>query len=59
MKDQTYNSKNSLNEGKKVIGTQVSLSIYQKVKEDADSNFMSVSDLLRKIIYLYYKSNKD
>lgn len=43
---------------KKVIGTQISQELYDKLKEEADDNFMSVSDLLRKIIFMYYKDKK-
>lgn len=41
---------------KKVIGTQVSQELYDKLKKDSESDFMSISDLLRKIIYSYYKN---
>lgn len=40
---------------KKVIGTQISQKMYDRLKDDADEAFMSISDLLRKIIFLYYK----
>ena len=43
---------------KKVVGTQITGDLYDKLKEDSEKDFMSISDLLRKIIYLYYK-NKD
>lgn len=46
------NSKNTI---KKVIGTQISNELYCKLKLEAENDFMSISDLLRKIIYLYYK----
>lgn len=41
---------------KKVVGTQVSQKLYDQLKTEADNAFMSVSDLLRKIIFLYYKN---
>jgi hypothetical protein len=40
---------------KKVVGTQIPLHLYDRLRNDAEAEFMSVSDLLRKIIYLYYK----
>lgn len=40
---------------KKVIGTQVSEKVYLKLKAEAENSFMSISDLLRKIIFNYYK----
>jgi len=40
---------------KKVVGTQVSQKLYEQLKSEADSAFMSISDLLRKIIFLYYR----
>lgn len=40
---------------KKVVGTQITAELYDKLKTEAEFEFMSVSDLLRKIIYLYYR----
>ena len=40
---------------KKVVGTQVSQKLYDQLKDEADAAFMSISDLLRKIIFMYYK----
>lgn len=40
---------------KKVVGTQISQKMYERLKDDAEEAFMSISDLLRKIIFLYYK----
>lgn len=40
---------------KKVVGTQIPQSMYDRLKAEADSDFMSISDLLRKIIFLYYR----
>lgn len=47
---------NSVNTTKKVVGTQISQDTYEKLKDEAEKDFMSISDLLRKIIYLYYNS---
>ena len=44
---------------KKVVGTQVTAELYDKLKQEADEAFMSVSDLLRKIIYMYYKNQNE
>lgn len=41
---------------KKVVGTQISQKVYDQLKDEADNAFMSISDLLRKIIFLYYKN---
>lgn len=43
---------------KKVVGTQISQQLYEQLKNEAESQFMSISDLLRKIIYLYYRDQK-
>lgn len=43
---------------KKVIGTQISLDMYDRLKEEAENEFMSISDLLRKIIFKYYAQNE-
>lgn len=42
---------------KKVVGTQVPHELYMRLKQQADSDFMSVSDLLRKIIFNYFKED--
>lgn len=44
---------------KKVVGTQISQKLYDQLKAEADDAFMSISDLLRKIIFLYYKREKE
>lgn len=46
-------------EEKKIVGTQIKQSTYEKLKEEADKDFMSISDLLRKIIYLYYRNKEE
>lgn len=43
---------------KKVIGTQVPAEIYEQLKAIAKEDFMSISDLLRKIIVLYLRGIK-
>ncbi len=43
---------------KKVVGTQITSDLYDKLKAEAENDFMSISDLLRKIIYMYYKNNE-
>ena len=48
----------SLSTEKKVVGTQVTAEVYGKLKQQADEDFMSISDLLRKIIILYLRGNK-
>lgn len=42
---------------KRVVGTQISENLYDRLKCDAEADFMSISDLLRKIIHHYYKNN--
>ena len=44
---------------KKVIGTQIPHDLYLKLKVEAENEFMSISDLLRKIIFTYYKDRKE
>ena len=48
----------SNNTTKKVVGTQITSELYDKLKAEAEFEFMSISDLLRKIIYLYYRDKK-
>lgn len=43
---------------KKVVGTQINQELFIKLKEEAEENFMSISDLLRKIIFVYYRDKK-
>lgn len=43
---------------KKVVGTQINQELFLKLKEEAEENFMSVSDLLRKIIFIYYRDKE-
>lgn len=44
---------------KKVVGTQISQELYDKLKNEAEADFMSISDLLRKIIFMYYKDKEN
>ena len=41
----------SNNTNMKVIGTYINLETYNKLKAEADEDFLSVSSLLKKIIY--------
>lgn len=43
---------------KKVVGTQISAELYDKLKEEAQNEFMSVSDLLRKLIVTYFRERE-
>ena len=43
---------------KKVVGTQISQDLFLQLEDEAEENFMSISDLLRKIIFIYYKNKK-
>ena len=43
---------------KKVVGTQIPAALYEKLRAEAETDFMSISDLLRKIIYLYYRDKE-
>lgn len=55
MQIQIRESEANTNITKKVIGTQVSQDLYNQLKAEADDSFMSISDLLRKIIFNYYQ----
>lgn len=44
---------------KKVVGTQVSTELYDKLKQEAQDGFMSVSDLLRKLIITYFRRKEE
>ncbi len=43
---------------KKVVGMQITTEVYEQLKAIADRDFMSISDLLRKIVILYLRENK-
>ena len=43
---------------KKVVGMQVTAEVYEQLKTIAERDFMSISDLLRKIVILYLRENK-
>lgn len=43
---------------KKVVGTQIPVEVYEQLKKIAKEDFMSISDLLRKIIILYLRGDK-
>lgn len=55
MQIQIQESEANVNVPKKVIGTQISQDLYNQLKAEADNSFMSISDLLRKIIFNYYQ----
>lgn len=55
MQIQIQESDANTNVTKKVIGTQISQDLYNQLKAEADDSFMSISDLLRKIIFNYYQ----
>ena len=55
MQIQIQESDANANVTKKVIGTQISQDLYNQLKAEADDSFMSISDLLRKIIFNYYQ----
>lgn len=48
----------NLGAAKKVVGTQISQEIYEKLKDEAERDFISVSDVLRKIIYTYFREKE-
>lgn len=54
----TETTSSNLNDStsKKIVGTQISQDLYMKLKLDAERDFMSISDLLRKIIFKYYEN---
>lgn len=41
----------------KVIGTYVTSEVYFQLKTEAEENFMSLSSLIKKIIFRYLKEN--
>ncbi len=43
---------------KRVVGTQVSDEIYTQLKKEAQDEFMSMSDLLRKLIIIHLREKK-
>lgn len=49
--------KDTKQKDKKVVGTYINTDVYDYLKQLADDEFISVSDILRKIIYSYYKKH--
>ena len=49
----------SVDTGKKIIGVQLPISMYNRVKEIADQKFLSVSDIVRSVLFKYLEENKD
>jgi len=43
----------------KVLGTYVNVETYDKLKTEAENNFMSLSSLIKKIIYTYLKNKEN
>jgi len=42
---------------KKVVAVQVPYEVYQQLKNEADEDFISVSDVIRRIIIRHYRDN--
>ena len=43
---------------KKVVAVQIPYEVYQKLKNEAEEDFISVSDVMRRIIIRYYRQLK-
>lgn len=48
----------SVNQEKKVVGTQITNEQYNQLKAISEEEFMSISNLLRKIIILYLREQE-
>ena len=44
---------------KKIVGTYIDITTYNKLQEEADKNFTSLSSLVRKILYHYVHDQND
>lgn len=42
---------------KKVVAVQVPYEVYQQLKNEAEEDFISVSDVIRRIIIRHYRDN--
>lgn len=40
---------------KKVVAVQIPYEVYEKLKNEAEEDFISVSDVMRRIIIRYYR----
>lgn len=47
----------SLKTDKKIVAVQIPFEVYEKLKEESDEDFISVSDVIRRIIIRHYRSN--
>ena len=48
---------NSVNTSKKIVGVQMPTFLYDKLKEEADKKFVSVSDIVRGLLYNWLETN--
>ena len=55
--DIKINENDKIKSPMKVVGTYVSADIYERLKKESEDNFMSVSSLVKKVIYLYINYN--
>lgn len=42
---------------KKVVAVQIPYEVYEQLKEEAENDFISVSDVMRRIIIRYYRQS--
>ena len=42
---------------KKVVAVQIPYEVYEKLKQEAEEDFISVSDVMRRIIIRNYRNN--
>lgn len=49
----------AIEQEKKIVGTQITAEQYNMLKELSEEEFMSISNLLRKIIILYLRDNEN
>jgi len=57
--DIKINENDKIKSPMKVVGTYVSADIYERLKKESEDNFMSVSSLVKKVIYLYIKNSSE
>lgn len=42
---------------KKIVAVQIPYEVYENLKEEAEEDFISVSDVIRRIIIRHYRDN--
>ena len=48
----------SIDTSKKIVGVQIPITLYEELKDEANKRFISISDIIRTLIYKWLNSNQ-